>query len=115
MSPCSLIASLDFVSIPKTIWEALSHPGWHDEMLEKIHTLDKNDTRNLVDLLVGQQAIGCKWAFMVKINPNGSMARLKARLVLKGNAQTYGVDYSNTLSCGKTHNCSSIHLTNRFS
>ena len=34
----------------------------------------------------------------VKINPNGSIARLKARLVAKGYAQTYGVDYSDTFS-----------------
>ena len=36
--------------------------------------------------------------FTVKVNPDGSIARLKARLVAKGYAQTYGVDYSDTLS-----------------
>ena len=36
--------------------------------------------------------------FSVKVNPDGSVARLKARLVAKGYAQTYGVDYSNTFS-----------------
>ena len=34
----------------------------------------------------------------MKVNPDGSIARLKARLVAKGYAQTYGVDYSNTFS-----------------
>ena len=32
----------------------------------------------------------------MKVNPDGSIARLKARLVAKGYAQTYGVDYSDT-------------------
>ena len=36
--------------------------------------------------------------FIVKVNPDGSIARLKARLVAKGYAQTYGVDYSDTFS-----------------
>ena len=49
-------------------------------------------------LPTGKKAIGCRWVFTVKVNPDGSIARLKARLVAKGYAQTYGVDYSDTFS-----------------
>ena len=38
-----------------------------------------------------------RWVFVVKVNHDDSVARLKARLVSKGYAQTYGVNYSNTL------------------
>lgn len=34
----------------------------------------------------------------MKLQPDGSLARLKARLVAKGYAQVYGVDYFHTFS-----------------
>ncbi|KAL6313697.1 hypothetical protein AAG906_010115 [Vitis piasezkii] len=100
LSPSSsaFVASLDSVSIPKTVKEALNHPGWYNAMLEEIQALEVNHTWNLVDLPIGKNVVGCKWVFAIKVNPNGSVARLKARLVAKGYAQTYGVDYSDTFS-----------------
>lgn len=95
-SSCSFITSLDSISLPKTVHEALSHPGWRNAMIEEMNALDGNDTWNLVNLPIGKKAIGSKWVFTVKFNPNGSVARLKARLVAKGYAQIYGEDYSDT-------------------
>ena len=45
-----------------------------------------------------KKAISCRWVFVVKFNPDGSVAKLKVRLVAKGYAQNYGVDYSDTFS-----------------
>ena len=95
---CSFIASLDSISLPNTFEEALSHPSWRSAMIEEMDALDRNDTWNLVHLPTGKKSIGCRWVFAVKVNPDGSIARLKARLVAKGYAQTYGVDYSDTFS-----------------
>ena len=95
---CSFIASLDSISFPNTFQEALSHPGWRRAMIEKMDALNGNDTWNLVHLPTGKKAIGCRWVFTVKVNLDGSVARLKARLVAKGYAQTYGVDYYDTFS-----------------
>ncbi|CAH9073771.1 unnamed protein product [Cuscuta epithymum] len=67
-------------------------------MVEEMNALDLNGTWDLVDLPTGKKSIGCKWVFAVKVNSDGSVARLKARLVAKGYAQTYGVDYSDTFS-----------------
>ena len=37
-------------------------------------------------LPVWKKVIGCRWVFTVKVNPDGSIARLKAHLVAKGYA-----------------------------
>jgi hypothetical protein len=77
-SSCSFIASLDSISIPKTIHEVISHPDWHNAMIEEMSALDDNGTWNLVKLPPGKQAIGCKWVFMVKVNPDGLFISMAA-------------------------------------
>ena len=41
---CSFIASLDSISLPKTVYEALSHPCWRSAMVEEMQALDDNGT-----------------------------------------------------------------------
>jgi hypothetical protein len=52
----------------------------------------------LVALPEDKKIIGCKWVYKVKHNANGFVSKYKARLVTKGYAQTYGVDYEETYS-----------------
>ena len=94
----SFIASLDSISLPNNFQEALSHPGWRTAMIEEMNALNGNGTWNLVHLPIRKKAIRCRWVFVVKVNSNGSVARLKAQHVVKGYAQTYGVNYSDTFS-----------------
>ena len=95
---CFFIASLDSISLPNTFQESLSHLSWCGAMIEEMDALNGNSTWNLVQLPTGKKVIGCRWVFAVKVNPNGSVARLKARFVAKGYTQTYGMDYSDTFS-----------------
>jgi len=67
-------------------------------MDEKMAALDANATWELVVLPKDMKAIGCKWVYKVKHNANGSMTKYKTRLVAKGYAQTYGIDYEETYS-----------------
>ena len=93
LQSCSFIASLDSISLPNKVSEALAHPGWRSAMIEEMDALTDNGTWDLVCLPTGKKAIGCRWVFIVKVNLDGSVSRLKARLVAKGYAQTYGVDF----------------------
>lgn len=45
-----------------------------------------------------KKAIGCKWIYKTKFKPDGSVERFKARLVILGCKQVYGIDYLDTFA-----------------
>ena len=98
-SPYSAFNStLSFVSLPKIVHEALSHPGWKQAMVKEMVALHSTGTCYLVPLPAGKSPIGCRWAYTIKICPDGKVDRLKARLVAMGYTQIYGSDYYDTFS-----------------
>jgi hypothetical protein len=91
-------ASLQFVKITKDWKEAKQDPKWREAMLKELRALEKNKTWDLVKLPVGKKAVSCKWVLTVKQNPEGKVERYKARLVVRGYSQTYGIDYDETFA-----------------
>jgi hypothetical protein len=83
---------------PTCFEQAVGNLKWDNAMDEEMVTLDANVTWELVALPKDKKAIGCKWVYKVKHNANGSMSTYKTRLVAKGYAQTYGIDYEKTYS-----------------
>ncbi|WVZ82501.1 hypothetical protein U9M48_029756 [Paspalum notatum var. saurae] len=84
--------------IPTTYRNALKDPNWHYAMQEEFNALMKNNTWCLVPKPAGANVISGKWIFRHKLNPDGSLARYKARWVVRGFKQEHGVDYEETFS-----------------
>jgi transposase InsO family protein len=93
-----LTEAVPSVSLPESVAAALLHPGWKAAMECELHSIAKNDTWDMVPLPSDRKAISTKWVFRVKTNPDGSIAKLKARLVARGFQQKEGMDYTETFA-----------------
>ena len=80
----TFVSSLSFVSLPKSVPEALSHPGWQAAMVEEMSALHSTRTWDLIPFPKGKSIVGCRWVYTVKVGPNGRIDRLKGRLVARG-------------------------------
>jgi hypothetical protein len=86
---------------PKSYHNAMRCPDselWHQAMVRKMEAHLENGTWELVKLPHGRKAIGSKWVFKVKRNPDGTVERYKARLVAKGFGQRPGIDFDETFA-----------------
>lgn len=79
----AFITFLSFVSTPKSVKEALSHPGWCQAMVDEMFALHLLGIWELVPLPKGKTIVGYRWLYTVKVGPNGHVDRLEARLVTK--------------------------------
>jgi hypothetical protein len=97
---CAFHAAIDAKAVaskePKLYHNTMRRPDselWHQAMVCKMEAHLENSTWELVKLLPGRKAIGSKWVFKVKRNPDGTVERYKARLVSKGFGQRLGINF----------------------
>jgi len=67
----AFVSAVSTISIPKTVKEALSHPGWRQAMIDEMNALESSSTRKLVPLPHGKSKVGCRWVFAIKVGPDG--------------------------------------------
>lgn len=66
---------------------------WTEAALAELLAHLRNGTWTVVELPPGKVAIGSRWVFKLKRNPDGTVDRYKARLVAQGFSQRPGFDY----------------------
>lgn len=89
------------VSEPGTYKQAMESEDkeeWIGAMRDEYDALIKNNTWTLVERPQGLNVVDNRWIFKVKMNPDNTVERYKARLVARGFTQQYGIDYSETFS-----------------
>jgi hypothetical protein len=92
----------EHVPIPRTYDEAITDPKWgqkwQDAIDQELNALTANNTWEEVVPPRHANLVTSKWVFTTKYNTDGSLDKLKARLVARGFSQRYGVDFEDTFA-----------------
>ena len=83
---------------PRTLSQAMQDERWRRSMGEEMDAQIREGTWDLTPPPVDKNIVGCRWIYTIKRNPDGSIRRLKSRLVAKGNHQQHGLDFHDTFS-----------------
>ena len=86
------------ISKPHSYAQAAAIPEWHLAMECEFQALLKNETWTLCPRPPDKNVVSSKWVFKSKRRLNGSIEKLKARLVVVGYLQRNGIDFFDTFS-----------------
>jgi histone deacetylase 1/2 len=85
-------------AVPTTARQALQDPLWCAAMADEHQALVDNGTWSLVPRPPRANVVTDKWIFRHKFHSDGSLARRKARWVLRGFSQRLDIGYDETFS-----------------
>ena len=86
---------------PKSYKEATMGPSskyWKGGMSDEVHSLQENNTWELVDPPKGRTVLRGRWVYTIKRGPKGEVTRYKARWVVRGFEQREGLDFNETFA-----------------
>ena len=87
---------------PTTYKQAVKDPVWGELWREAIqaelNALQANGTWEEIVPPKGANIVTSKWVFKPKLHSNGSLDKLKVRLMARGFSQVYGVDFEGTFA-----------------
>ena len=91
-----MTATLAHVPIPSSYKQAMEHKCWQEAIEAELLALEENQTWDVVSCPPSVKPLGSKFVFNIKVRSDGSIERYKARLVVLGNKQEFGLDYEET-------------------
>ena len=86
---------------PPTMKQALEtedREKWEVALKDEQRSIERAGTYKLVDRPVGKKVLRSKYVLKVKRNQDGTINKFKVRLVILGNMQVEGTDYSETFA-----------------
>ncbi|KAL0344390.1 UNVERIFIED_CONTAM: Retrovirus-related Pol polyprotein from transposon RE1 [Sesamum angustifolium] len=102
LSRCTYMMTIvdDYSSLqePRFYAQPTKHLEWINAMKAEIQALESNKTWDITSLPEGKNAIGCRCVYKLKLKPDGTIDRYKARLVAIGYNQAEGVDFMESFS-----------------
>jgi hypothetical protein len=78
----------------KEAMNSVQRQEWLDAMRLEYQSLQDNKTWSLVARPPGRKILTCRWVWAIKYDAHGDIDRYKARLVIRGFLQQYGIDYN---------------------
>lgn len=84
---------------PRTRREALRRSDglkWDTAMKEELASLEQNDTWHIVPRPTRQRVLTGRWVLKRKLNSLHQISRYKARFVVRGFKQVFGIDFDET-------------------
>ncbi|KAK1661183.1 hypothetical protein QYE76_049342 [Lolium multiflorum] len=94
------LSAVDSVTdvVPTTFRQAMQDPQWRAAMSDEYQALVNNNTWSLVPRPPRANIVTGKWIFRQKFHSDGTLARNKARWVVRGYSQRPGIDYEETFN-----------------
>ena len=83
---------------PNSVKTALKDKGWTDAMHVEMDNMEETETLELFPPEEGQDPIDYGWIYKTKLNAIGTLLKLCARLVARGNQQEEGIDFLEAFS-----------------
>ncbi|GJV89139.1 retrovirus-related pol polyprotein from transposon TNT 1-94 [Tanacetum coccineum] len=94
----TFIEAIETEKEPVTYYEAIKDKRWRSAMDSELEVLERNQTWTIEELPSNKKAFGCKWVYKIKYKSDGTIERFKARIVILGNHQVEGIDYTETFA-----------------
>ncbi|CAL1357087.1 unnamed protein product [Linum trigynum] len=90
---------VDTLVTPTRYKDAQGDPRWEEAMGSEFDALHANHTWDVVDRPTPDTpTVGSRWVYTIKMNPDGTIERFRARVVALGYTQEHEVDYNETFA-----------------